>query len=73
MAVRHGVSRIAPKPYVLIREALAGQSRAAVTKITLSTRENLALVRAQGDILTLQTMCGRTSSVPPRASPHRAR
>ncbi|MYS85934.1 Ku protein [Streptomyces sp. SID5474] len=46
----------AAKPYVLIREALAGQSRAAVTKITLSTRESLALVRAQGDILTLQTM-----------------
>ncbi|OPC76743.1 Ku protein [Embleya scabrispora] len=44
------------KPYVLIREALAGQGRAAVTKITLSTRESLALVRAQGDVLTLQTM-----------------
>ncbi|MGW1995760.1 non-homologous end joining protein Ku [Embleya sp. NPDC001921] len=46
----------ATKPYVLIRQALAGQSRAAVTKITLSTRESLALVRAQGDLLTLQTM-----------------
>ncbi|WP_331738267.1 Ku protein [Embleya sp. NBC_00896] len=46
----------ATKPYVLIREALAGQGRAAVTKITLSTRESLALVRVQGAILTLQTM-----------------
>ncbi|MEU0935439.1 Ku protein [Embleya sp. NPDC005971] len=49
-------SSAAAKPYVLIREALAGRSRAAVTKITLSTRESLALVRAQGEILTLQTM-----------------
>ncbi|MFE3205802.1 Ku protein [Embleya sp. NPDC059237] len=55
----------ATKAYVLIREALAGQGRAAVTKITLSTRESLALVRAQGDVLTLQTMLWPDELRPP--------
>ncbi|AXI76653.1 non-homologous end joining protein Ku [Peterkaempfera bronchialis] len=46
----------AAKPYVLLREALAGTGRAAVTKITLRTRESLALLRVRGDLLVLQTM-----------------
>lgn len=46
----------AAKPYVLLREALSGTGRAAVTKITLRTRESLALLRVRDDLLVLQTM-----------------
>ncbi|WP_377272549.1 Ku protein [Peterkaempfera sp. SMS 1(5)a] len=46
----------AAKPYVLLREALSGSGRAAVTKITLRTRESLALLRVRGELLVLQTM-----------------
>ncbi|WP_055585077.1 non-homologous end joining protein Ku [Peterkaempfera griseoplana] len=49
-------SPAAAKPYVLLREALSGSGRAAVTKITLRTRESLALLRVRGDLLVLQTM-----------------
>lgn len=49
-------SPAAAKPYVLLREALAGSGRAAVTKITLRTRESLALLRVRDDLLVLQTM-----------------
>ncbi|WP_406288702.1 Ku protein [Embleya sp. NBC_00896] len=46
----------AAKPYVLLREALTKSGKAAVTKITLRTRESLALLRVHDDILILQTM-----------------
>lgn len=46
----------AAKPYVLLREALTKTGKAAVTKITLRTRESLALLRVHDDILILQTM-----------------
>ncbi|MFJ6215939.1 Ku protein [Streptomyces sp. NPDC092296] len=49
-------SPAAAKPYVLLREALTGTNRAAVTKITLRTRESLALLRVRGELLVLQTM-----------------
>ncbi|MYW05014.1 Ku protein [Streptomyces sp. SID3343] len=46
----------AAKPYVLLREALVKSGKSAVTKITLRTRESLALLRVHDDILILQTM-----------------
>jgi DNA end-binding protein Ku len=46
----------AAKPYVLLREALTTSGKSAVTKITLRTRESLALLRVHDDILILQTM-----------------
>ncbi|OPC83841.1 Ku protein [Embleya scabrispora] len=46
----------AAKPYVLLREALTRAGKSAVTKITLRTRESLALLRVHDDILILQTM-----------------
>ncbi|MFI6980324.1 Ku protein [Embleya sp. NPDC050154] len=46
----------AAKPYVLLREALNKAGKSAVTKITLRTRESLALLRVHDDILILQTM-----------------
>jgi DNA end-binding protein Ku len=46
----------AAKPYVLLREALTEAGKAAVTKITLRTRESLALLRVHDDLLILQTM-----------------
>ncbi|MFI1577295.1 non-homologous end joining protein Ku [Embleya sp. NPDC055664] len=46
----------AAKPYVLLREALTKAGKSAVTKITLRTRESLALLRVHDDILILQTM-----------------
>lgn len=46
----------AAKPYVLLREALVNSGRVAVTKITLRTRESLALLRVHDDVLVLHTM-----------------
>lgn len=52
-----GVQAKSPaKPYVLLREALAESGRIAVTKVTLSTRETLAVLRVHGDLLILQTL-----------------
>ncbi|GAB2622043.1 hypothetical protein GCM10027168_62510 [Streptomyces capparidis] len=44
------------KPYVLLREALREAGQLAVTKVTLRTRESLAVLRARDDVLVLQTM-----------------
>ncbi|MEZ0068249.1 DNA end-binding protein Ku [Streptacidiphilus sp. MAP12-20] len=44
------------KPYALLREALRESGQIAVTKITMRSRESLAVLRVQGDLLVLQTM-----------------
>jgi len=44
------------RPYVLMRDALAKAGRAAVTRFAMRERESLALVRADGDLLVLETM-----------------
>lgn len=44
------------KPYVLLREALAGTGKVAIVKVALRSRESLALVRAHGEVLMLHTM-----------------
>lgn len=44
------------KPYVLLREALTESARVGIVKVALRSRETLALVRAKGDVLMLQTM-----------------
>ena len=44
------------KPYALLREALDASGRAALVKVALRTREQLALVRTHGDALVLETM-----------------
>ncbi|WP_037570497.1 non-homologous end joining protein Ku [Phaeacidiphilus oryzae] len=44
------------KPYQLLRDALVESGRMAVAKVTLRTRESLAVLRVQGDLLVLQTM-----------------
>jgi DNA end-binding protein Ku len=49
-------SPAADKPYALLREALAEGGRAAVARITLSTRESLALLRVHDGVMTLHTM-----------------
>ncbi len=49
-------SPTADKPYALLRDALVEGGKAAVTKITLSTRESLALLRVHNGVLTLHTM-----------------
>ena len=46
----------ADKPYALLRDALVDGGKAAVTKITLSTRESLALLRVHNGVMTLHTM-----------------
>ena len=48
--------KAAAKPYVLLRDALAESGQIAVTKVTLQTRESLAVLRVQGDLLILQTL-----------------
>ena len=49
-------SPTADKPYALLRDALVEGGKAAITKITLSTRESLALLRVHNGVLTLHTM-----------------
>lgn len=44
------------KPYVLLRDALAASGRVAVVKLSLRTRERLAVLRPQDDALVVQTM-----------------
>ena len=44
------------KPYVLLREALRMAKKVAVVKVALRSRESLALIRAAGDLLVLQTL-----------------
>lgn len=43
------------KPYVLLRDALVESGQIAVTKVTMRTRESLAVLRVRGDALVLQT------------------
>ncbi|MDI5974335.1 Ku protein [Streptomyces sp. SL13] len=49
-------SPTADKPYALLRDAMVEGGKAAITKITLSTRESLALLRVHEGVLTLHTM-----------------
>lgn len=44
------------KPYVLLREALQRRGKAAVVKVALRSRESLALIRADDEVLRLHTM-----------------
>ncbi|MFC5144610.1 Ku protein [Streptomyces aureoversilis] len=46
----------ANKPYVLLRDTLRQTDRIAVGKITLRTRESLALLRVHGDLLAVHTV-----------------
>jgi DNA end-binding protein Ku len=46
----------APKPYVLLRDALTSTGQCAVVKVAIRTRESLALLRAKDGVLVLQTM-----------------
>lgn len=52
-----GLGKRAPdKPYVLLREAMRESGKVAVAKVTLSTKESLALLRVVDDLLVLHTM-----------------
>lgn len=44
------------KPYVLLRDALAASGKVAVVKLSLRTRERLAVLRPAGEALVVQTM-----------------
>lgn len=44
------------KPYVLLRDALGASGRAALVKVALRSREQLALIRVKDDQLLLHTM-----------------
>jgi DNA end-binding protein Ku len=44
------------KPYMLLREALRDSGQVAVTKVTMRSRESLAVLRVMDDLLVLQTM-----------------
>ena len=46
----------ATKPYVLLRDALAGSDRVAVVKVALRQREQLAVLRVRDDVLVMHTM-----------------
>ncbi|MFI8944125.1 Ku protein [Streptomyces syringium] len=49
-------SPAANKAYILLRETLKQTDRVAVTKITIRTRESLALLRVHDDLLAVHTM-----------------
>jgi DNA end-binding protein Ku len=44
------------RPYMLMRDALRNAGRAAVTKFAMRERESLALVRADGNLLVLESL-----------------
>lgn len=52
-----GLGKRAPdKPYVLLREAMREAGKVAIAKVTLTTKESLALLRVVDDLLVLHTM-----------------
>jgi DNA end-binding protein Ku len=52
-----GLGKRSPaKPYVLLREALREEGKVAVAKVTLTSRESLAVLRVVDDLLVLHTM-----------------
>lgn len=52
-----GLGKRSPgKPYALLREALRGQGKVAVAKVTMTTRESLAVLRVVDELLVLHTM-----------------
>ncbi|WP_106399583.1 non-homologous end joining protein Ku [Actinocorallia populi] len=48
--------RMGIKPYVLLREALAGSGQVAVVKVALRSREALATLRVREGVFVLETM-----------------
>lgn len=44
------------KPYVLLRDAMGTTNRAAVVKVALRQKENIALIRRKDDVLVMHTM-----------------
>ena len=44
------------KPYALLREAMRETGKVGVSKVTLTTRESLAVLRVKDDLLVLHTM-----------------
>ncbi|MCK9903728.1 Ku protein [Frankia sp. Cpl3] len=44
------------RPYVLLRDALAGSGRVALVKVALRQREQLATLRVRDDVFVLETM-----------------
>jgi DNA end-binding protein Ku len=52
-----GLGKRSPgKPYALLREALRGEGKVAVAKVTMTTRESLAVLRVVDELLVLHTM-----------------
>ncbi|HEX4791678.1 MAG TPA: Ku protein [Actinospica sp.] len=52
-----GLGKRSPgKPYALLREALREDGKVAVAKVTLTSRESLAVLRVVDDLLVLHTM-----------------
>lgn len=52
-----GLNKRSPgKPYALLREAMREEGKVAVAKVTLTTRESLAILRVVDDLLVLHTM-----------------
>lgn len=52
-----GLGKRSPgKPYVLLREAMRQAGKVAVSKVTLASRESLAILRVVDDLLVLHTM-----------------
>lgn len=44
------------KPYVLLRDALAGTGKLAVVKVALRQRESMAVLRPRGEVLVMHTL-----------------
>jgi len=48
--------KLAVKPYVLLRDALAESGMVAVVKVAIRNREQLAMLRVREDVIVLETM-----------------
>lgn len=51
-----GASGPAARPYVLLREAMADSGLVGIARMTLRTRESLALLRVRGDVICVQSL-----------------
>lgn len=52
-----GLGKRSPgKPYALLREAMRAEGKIAVSKVTMTSRESLAILRVVDDLLVLHTM-----------------
>jgi DNA end-binding protein Ku len=65
LGVDRTAGAVAARPYALLREAMRQARQVAVARVTLRTRESLALLHVRGHVLGLQTLLWPDELRPP--------